>query len=65
MWRPSEVCQLDVWQPAMGFRSGMARPGWVGGDRVFGVFAGRAGMLVFSKQTEDLLAGIAAPTCPV
>ena len=60
VWRPGEVCQFDVWQPRER-DPGRARPdaAGVGGDRVPGLFAGGAGVLVFSKQTEDLLAGIA------
>ena len=60
VYRPGEICQFDVWQPRaeVPVGHGQARQGWVvvaclGYSRV------GAGVLVFSKQTEDLLAGIA------
>ena len=60
VYRPGEVCQFDVWQPReeIPVGHGQTRAGWVviaclGYSRV------GAGALVFSKQTPDLLSGIA------
>ena len=60
VYRPGELCQFDVWSPRaeVPVGHGQTRRGWVvvaclGFSRV------GAGMLVFSTQTEDLLAGIA------
>jgi transposase len=60
VYRPGEVCQFDVWQPRaeVPVGHGQTRRGYVvvaclGYSRV------GAGVLVFSTQTEDLLAGIA------
>src|SRR3954447_20027717 len=60
VYRPGEICQFDVWQPRaeVPVGHGQTRRGWVvvaclGFSRV------GAGMLVFSTQTEDLLAGVA------
>jgi hypothetical protein len=60
VWRPGEVCQFDVWQPGEQVPVGRSptRPGWVV-VACLGFSRAGAGMLVFSKQTEDLLAGIA------
>jgi transposase len=60
VWRPGEVCQFDVWQPKeqVPVGHGQTRPGWVV-VACLGFSRAGAGMLVFSKQTEDLLAGIA------
>jgi transposase len=60
VWRPGEVCQFDVWQPRepVPVGHGQTRPGWVV-VACLGFSRAGAGMLVFSKQTEDLLAGIA------
>ncbi|HLI58327.1 MAG TPA: IS21 family transposase [Solirubrobacteraceae bacterium] len=59
VWRPGEFCQFDVWEPRepVAVGHGQTRRGWV----VVGCLAYSrvgAGVLVFSKQTEDLLAGI-------
>ncbi len=60
VYRPGEVCQFDLWQPReeIPVGHGQTRRGFVivaclGYSRV------GAGVVVFSKQTEDLLAGIA------
>jgi transposase len=60
VWRPGEVCQFDVWQPRdeIPVGHGQSRQGWVV-VACLGFSRAGAGMLVFSKQTEDLLAGIA------
>ncbi|MGN6171327.1 MAG: IS21 family transposase [Solirubrobacteraceae bacterium] len=60
VWRPGEVCQFDVWQPreAIPVGHGQTRLGWVV-IACLGYSRAGAGVLVFSKQTEDLLAGIA------
>jgi transposase len=60
VWRPGEVCQFDVWQPRheIAVGHGQTRPGWVV-VACLGFSRAGAGMLVFSKQTDDLLAGIA------
>ncbi len=59
VYRPGEICQFDVWQPRLEVPAGhgQTRPGWV---VIAGLGYSRAGAgaLVFSKQTEDLLAGI-------
>jgi transposase len=57
VWRPGEVCQFDVWEPRdeIPVGHGQRRPGWV---VIACLGFSRAGA-VFSKQTEDLLAGIA------
>jgi transposase len=60
LYRPGEICQFDVWQPReqVPVGHGQRRQGWVvvaclGYSRV------GAGVLIFCKETEDLLAGIA------
>jgi transposase len=60
VWRPGEVCQFDVWQPRdeIPVGHGQTRLGWVV-IACLGYSRAGAGVLVFSKQTEDLLAGIA------
>ncbi len=59
VYRPGEICQFDVWQPRLevpvGY--GQTRAGWVV-VACLGYSRAGAGALVFSKQTEDLLAGI-------
>jgi transposase len=60
VYRPGEICQFDVWRPRaeVPVGHGQTRRGWV----VFaclGYSRAGAGVLVFSTQTEDLLAGIA------
>ena len=60
VWRPGEICQFDVWQPREEIPVGhdQTRPGWVV-IACLGYSRAGAGVLVFSKQTGDLLAGIA------
>jgi transposase len=60
IYRPGEVCQFDVWQPheQVPVGHGQTRQGWVV-VACLGYSRAGAGMLVFSKETEDLLAGIA------
>ena len=59
VYRPGEICQFDVWQPKLEVPvgHGQTRPGWVV-VACLGYSRSGAGALVFSKQTEDLLAGI-------
>jgi len=59
VYRPGEICQFDVWQPRLEVPvgHGQTRPGWVV-VACLGYSRAGAGALVFSKQTEDLLAGI-------
>jgi transposase len=60
VYRPGEVCQFDVWQPRdeVPVGDGQTRRGWVV-VACLGYSRAGAGMLVFSKETPDLLAGIA------
>jgi transposase len=60
VYRPGEVCQFDVWQPRepIPVGHGQTRQGWVV-VACLGYSRAGAGALVFSKQTPDLLAGIA------
>ncbi len=60
VYRPGEVCQFDVWQPRaeVPVGHGQTRRGWVV-VACLGFSRAGAGILVFSTQTEDLLAGIA------
>ncbi len=60
IYRPGEVCQFDVWQPQaeIPVGHGQTRQGWVV-VACLGYSRAGAGVLVFSKETEDLLAGIA------
>jgi len=60
VYRPGEVCQFDVWQPRaeVPVGHGQTRRGWVV-VACLGYSRAGAGVLVFSTQTEDLLAGIA------
>ncbi len=60
VYRPGEICQFDVWQPRdeIPVGHGQTRRGWVV-VACLGYSRAGAGMLVFSKETEDLLAGIA------
>jgi len=59
IYRPGEICQFDVWQPRVEVPvgHGQTRAGWVV-VACMGYSRAGAGALVFSKQTEDLLAGI-------
>ena len=63
VYRPGELCQFDVWQPRaeVPVGHGQTRPGWVVVARL-GYSRAGAGVLIFSEQTEDLLAGIAGCT---
>jgi transposase len=59
IYRPGEICQFDLWEPAeeIPVGHGQTRKGWV----VLGCLGysrAGAGALIFSKQTEDLLFGI-------
>jgi transposase len=60
VYRPGEVCQFDLWQPRapIPVGHGQIRPGWVV-VACLGYSRAGAGALVFSRQTPDLLAGIA------
>jgi transposase len=60
VYRPGEICQFDVWQPRdeVPVGHGQTRQGWVV-VACLGYSRAGAGVLVFSKETEDLLAGIA------
>lgn len=60
VYRPGEICQFDVWEPAaeVPVGHGQTRRAWVV-IACLGYSRAGAGVLVFSKQTEDLLAGVA------
>ena len=60
VYRPGEICQFDLWQPRdeIAVGHGQTRRGWVV-IACLGYSRAGAGVLVFSKETEDLLAGIA------
>lgn len=60
VYRPGEICQFDVWQPRaeVPVGHGQTRRGFVV-VACLGFSRAGAGVLVFSTQTEDLLAGIA------
>jgi transposase len=60
VYRPGEIVQFDVWEPAeeVPVGHGQTRRGYVV-IACLGYSRAGAGVLVFSKQTEDLLAGIA------
>jgi transposase len=60
VYRPGEVCQFDVWRPRaeVPVGHGQTRRGWVV-VACLGYSRAGAGVLVFSTQTMDLLAGIA------
>jgi transposase len=60
VYRPGEIVQFDVWQPRaeVPVGHGQTRRGWVV-IACLGYSRAGAGVLVFSKETEDLLAGIA------
>jgi hypothetical protein len=59
VYRPGEICQFDVWQPRapVPVGHGQTRKGFVV-IACLGFSRAGAGVLVFSKETEDLLAGI-------
>jgi transposase len=59
IYRPGEICQFDLWEPAeeIAVGHGQTRRGWV----VLGCLGysrAGAGALIFSKETPDLLFGI-------
>jgi len=60
VYRPAEICQFDLWQPRdeVPVGHGQTRRGWVV-IACLGYSRAGAGVLVFSRETEDLLAGIA------
>jgi transposase len=60
VYRPGEVCQFDLWEPRaeVPVGHGQTRRGWVV-VACLGYSRAGAGALIFSKQTPDLLAGIA------
>ena len=60
VYRPGEICQFDVWQPRaeVPVGHGQIRQGWVV-VACLGYSRAGAGVLIFSKEIEDLLAGIA------
>jgi transposase len=60
VYRPGEVCQFDLWEPSAPVAVGHAeqRRGWVV-VACLGYSRAGAGALIFSKQTPDLLWGIA------
>jgi len=60
VYRPGEVCQFDLWEPRaqLPVGHGQIRRGWVV-IACLGFSRAGAGALIFSKQTPDLLAGIA------
>jgi transposase len=59
IYRPGELCQFDVWQPRdeVPVGHGQTRRAWVV-VACLGFSRAGAGVLVFSTQTEDLLAGM-------
>ena len=60
VYRPGEVCQFDLWEPRaeVPVGHGQTRRAWVV-VACLGYSRAGAGALIFSKQTPDLLAGIA------
>jgi hypothetical protein len=60
VYRPGEICQFDLWRPReeVPVGHGQARRGWVV-IACLGFSRAGAGVLIFSRETEDLLAGIA------
>jgi transposase len=60
VYRPGEICQFDVWQPRedVPVGHGQMRRCWVV-IACLGYSRAGAGVLVFSRETEDLLAGVA------
>jgi transposase len=59
VYRPGEICQFDLWEPRdeVPVGHGQTRRGWVV-IACLGYSRTGVGVLIFSKQTEDLLAGI-------
>jgi transposase len=60
IYRPGELCQFDLWEPSdpIPVGHGQLRKGFVV-VACLGYSRAGAGALVFSKQTEDLLFGVA------
>jgi transposase len=60
VYRPGEICQFDLWEPRaeVPVGHGQTRRGWVV-VACLGYSRAGAGALIFTKQTPDLLAGIA------
>jgi transposase len=60
VYRPGEICQFDLWQPRdeVPVGHGQTRRGWVV-IACLGFSRAGAGVLVFSRERQDLLAGIA------
>jgi transposase len=60
VYRPGEVCQFDLWEPSepVPVGHGEQRRGWVV-VACLGYSRAGAGSLIFSKETPDLLWGIA------
>jgi transposase len=60
VYRPGEICQFDLWEPReeIPVGHGQTRRGYVV-VACLGYSRAGAGALVFTKQTPDLLAGIA------
>lgn len=60
LYRPGEICQFDLWEPReeVPVGHGQTRRAWVV-VACLGYSRAGAGAVVFSKQTPDLLAGIA------
>ena len=60
VYRPGEICQFDLWEPKaeVPVGHGQTRRAWVV-VACLGYSRAGAGALIFSKQTPDLLAGIA------
>jgi transposase len=60
VYRPGEICQFDLWEPRaeVPVGHGQTRKGYVV-TACLGYSRAGAGALIFSKQTEDLLFGIA------
>ena len=58
-YRPGEIVQFDVWEPEeeVPVGHGQTRRGWVV-IACLGYSRAGAGVLIFSKETEDLLAGL-------
>ena len=60
LYRPGEICQFDLWEPSrpIPVGHGQERRGWVV-VACLGYSRAGAGALVFSKQAQDILWGIA------
>jgi transposase len=60
VYRPGEICQFDLWEPKaeIPVGHGQTRRAWVVVE-CLGYSRAGAGALIFSKQTPDVLAGIA------